>query len=783
MTRVLVVSPREAWAGATTAALQGDGLSVRHMPTGELAIDAFVQEPADALIVELELPGRDGAATVESIRWAPGGDRALVILVGANADPERVRRVALELRARSAPDGNLGSLRSALASLMTPTEDQPLTGEITKQVSSEELIEQTRAPTKESDVRMPEAAIAPAVTALLNPEDEATRDTAETAAMADDAHGDDAEGREVEERAKVLEEVARIEGDLAETSFARTLARLGELRATGALLLSSKGDPRPTTTKESPKKVVFFRNGIPLHVRSNLVSECLGQVLARQGWIDNATLEDSLAKVRAGGGKQGVILVAMGALKPRQLRSALELEQQEKLFDLFTWPTGSFRFSEAMSPPGETVTLEMSMAEMVVRGIARVPAPRVVDALTDQAERYPRPQAVRMGGLRRAVDPPAKALLDAVDGRTTTRDLLQRSTNRTDGARALHAAACLGAVTFHDEPLEVPAEQIVSGQFDLTSEVRRLAMLLRDGQYAMALRVTQGDSDAASKAAGKLERAIRTGLEEELASPDLQAAAFEVLSRLPRAALAVGGDFERSSIPPPPMAAAPPRHETAQLPSDWGDDVTETSVAEVLPSDDDDEGPSTTEFPTLPERDAEAEAQARADAAFVAKAKAAAAEQEAAEAELAAKQEAAAKAEAEAREDAERQAQLDARVERMLRAERFFRRGCRALGRDARDQALEAFEEAVALAPDEGEFLMHLGWSRVLAEGGDTDAGIGELRKAASMVPKMEQVHLWLARALRDSGDTAGARDAYGDALAVNPDSSDALEELRALGT
>ena len=130
---------------------------------------------------------------------------------------------------------------------------------------------------------------------------------------------------------------------------------------------------------------------------------------------------------------------------------------------------------------------------------------------------------------------------------------------------------------------------------------------------------------------------------------------------------------------------------------------------------------------------------------------------------------------------AESQAELDTRVEKMLRAERFFRRGCRAASREDFATATQAFAHAVDLAPDEGEFLAHLGRSRLLGPEGDTALAIDELRQAATMVPKMEQVQLWLARALRDAGQLAEARDAYGNALAANPDSHAALEELQAL--
>ena len=835
MSSVILVSPRSDWAAPTARALQEDGLEVRVMPTGERAIDAFVQEPTAVVVVELDLPGRDGAATVESIRWAPGGEEALVVLVGLDADPARVRQVALALRARSVPGGELDTLRATLASLATPMEEQPLTGEVTREVDTDELAERARAGIRESETR---SARAPQETVEANPFADETRpvdlDLVDGPGDPGDPHPGDAEGREVEARARVLQEVARIEGDLAKVPFATILARLGELRVSGALLLASEADQRATTTHESPKKVVFFRNGIPRHVRSNLVTECLGQVLARQGWIDRATLDDSLERVRAGAGKQGSVLVAMGALEPRRLREALELEQREKLFDLFAWPEGRFRFSEAMEPPGETVALEMSMAQMVYEGLQRVPGPRLLAAIEPLMDRYPWPEPSRVPGLRRAVDPAGRALLDRLDGQATTRALLEAAPSMLDGARLIRAGASLGALTFHDAPSAAAMERPASGLIDLRSEVRRLALLLRDGQYAMALRVRPGDGVGAERAADELERAIRQDLagtpEGTLRTAELKAAAFEVLSRLPRAALAVSGDFDRPSMPPPASGSAsgsaapltPPRGETAELyESPWSDststdegdesgkgdergggvgaaenpwaDATDTCAddpvglealeAQILgaiaetPADPRPPEPSTDEreLPDIPEvitTQARPGARPSADLERIPTVH----ERPPARAEAEAPPSGAAEPEP---------SDLDERVERMLRAERFFRRGCRALARDDHAPAREAFQEAVALAPEEGEFLAHLGWARVCtgSDDGETVArGLSELQKAAQMVPKMAKAHLWLARALRDRGDLAAARDAYGDALAADPELAVALAELQALG-
>jgi hypothetical protein len=127
---------------------------------------------------------------------------------------------------------------------------------------------------------------------------------------------------------------------------------------------------------------------------------------------------------------------------------------------------------------------------------------------------------------------------------------------------------------------------------------------------------------------------------------------------------------------------------------------------------------------------------------------------------------------------------LDAQVERLYQAERHFRRGDRALRRERFADAVAAFERAVELCPDEGEFLSHLGYARYQTGDDRTRAqAVEELRRGAELAPKLDITHLLRARVLADRGDTIGARDAFGQALTANPDCKEALEGLTAMKT
>jgi DNA-binding response OmpR family regulator len=170
------------------------------------------------------------------------------------------------------------------------------------------------------------------------------------------------ERREVEQEArKLANRAAGWRGSLARESFARILARLYLERRTGALLL----------VQERIKKIVYFRDGYPISVRSNVLAECLGQILLARRLIDRAVLEESLERMRSERRQQGAILVEMGALSPHNLTRALLAQMEAKLYQLFEWQTGSFRFIEGRHSSQEPVRLQDPPAALILEGVRR----------------------------------------------------------------------------------------------------------------------------------------------------------------------------------------------------------------------------------------------------------------------------------------------------------------------------------------------------------------------------------------------------------------------------
>lgn len=171
------------------------------------------------------------------------------------------------------------------------------------------------------------------------------------------------ERRAVEQAARELMdgEDPDLRGSLRDEPFARVLQRIYAQRRSGALLLQ----------REGAKKIVYFQDGYPVSIRSNLLGECLGQILLSHKMISRETLEQSLRRMKAENRQQGKVLIEMGALSPWSLQRALVAQMEAKFFEIFAWRAGEFAFKDGRDAPDEPVRLEKPTAALILEGIRR----------------------------------------------------------------------------------------------------------------------------------------------------------------------------------------------------------------------------------------------------------------------------------------------------------------------------------------------------------------------------------------------------------------------------
>ncbi|MBW2665507.1 MAG: response regulator, partial [Deltaproteobacteria bacterium] len=160
----------------------------------------------------------------------------------------------------------------------------------------------------------------------------------------------------------------RLQGSLEEMPFPALLHNLHGLRATGVLHLELG----------KKRKWIELRDGHPVAVRSNLLNECLGHYLLRNERIQQADLDESRRRMK-GGQLQGAILVAMELLSEDEMVQALQSQADEKLFDLFSWEAGRFRFVKHEElERANAIGIRRSPANLILHGVrTRFPGDRI----------------------------------------------------------------------------------------------------------------------------------------------------------------------------------------------------------------------------------------------------------------------------------------------------------------------------------------------------------------------------------------------------------------------
>jgi len=162
--------------------------------------------------------------------------------------------------------------------------------------------------------------------------------------------------------------------------FPRLVREIARRGLTGSLYLLSA----------QTKKVVFFEGGQPTFVRSNVLAECLGQVLSLEGLITEEQCEQTLEAIRRTGKKQGELLVEMGILSEGNLRYGLEAQLRAKLYEIFAWEDGRYQFKSDSPQAAIGVRLGLTPQGIILDAIQeRYSEERARRALAPIGEQFP----------------------------------------------------------------------------------------------------------------------------------------------------------------------------------------------------------------------------------------------------------------------------------------------------------------------------------------------------------------------------------------------------------
>lgn len=201
--------------------------------------------------------------------------------------------------------------------------------------------------------------------------------------------------------------------------------------------------------KEPIRKRFFFRNGIPVAASSNILNEVLGRLLMQEGVITQRQYEDSLEAVLKEKKRHGEVLISMGLLTAEALEDFLALQLKRRLFRLFDWEEGSFRYIKTELPVN-IPSRPFHPASLVLEGISLgfYPVAKLKAALDDW---LPKKARLSFEGSQYRLDDfhlnlQEKRFAESIDGTKTLQEALDSSDLLRHRAESIAASLVMTGV-------------------------------------------------------------------------------------------------------------------------------------------------------------------------------------------------------------------------------------------------------------------------------------------------------------------------------------------------
>lgn len=290
-----------------------------------------------------------------------------------------------------------------------------------------------------------------------------------------------------------------ITGRLSETPLFVVLRRIQRERLSGTL----------SVFRDDQVRQLMFENGELMAARSSREEHRIGATLVRWGYISEKDLEDALFAQRQTHERIDRILVGQGRVTRAVVDSEARRQMEQIVFSTLSWPDGSFHFETDTGPVALDVAVSLSQ-EMIIEGIRRIPESEQFQELLGDPSAVPvlTPDAMSSGSVRMLRD--AFSVLSEVDGKRTTRELLEMATTSPSArAKVLYSLLFAGIIEMKSQP-RAGAEPRAAGAAPPTSRqivldtYRQLDWLSHYDLLGVSQKAEPGEIEAAYRARSRL---------------------------------------------------------------------------------------------------------------------------------------------------------------------------------------------------------------------------------------------------------------------------------------
>jgi CheY-like chemotaxis protein/curved DNA-binding protein CbpA len=272
---------------------------------------------------------------------------------------------------------------------------------------------------------------------------------------------------EVAEAPPPAKEPIALDGDLSSVSFPELLHDLYVMGKSGRLMMKS----------QDKVKEVEIMGGYPVCVNTSLPGEYLGNFLVRMRIISEEQAVESVKLMQSSNRLQGTILMEMGLLTPQQLVNYLKMQVREKLFEIFSWRDGTYKFTQDESVKGDIQNVDMSVANIISEGVRLFyDYDRLVPLTKHFGQRF-----LHLGGNRRyrfqelQMSQAESHLVDFIDGTKSFEETVSKSSLPLERTlQVLYTMIVSGMVEPIAESTDDPQTALSYGK-DIVHEARELA--------------------------------------------------------------------------------------------------------------------------------------------------------------------------------------------------------------------------------------------------------------------------------------------------------------------
>jgi hypothetical protein len=117
---------------------------------------------------------------------------------------------------------------------------------------------------------------------------------------------------------------------------------------------------------------IFIRNGDVIFAASNSDEDRLGELLLKEEKITFEEYNQARNLIQTRRERMGRIFVELCCLTPEEVVLAVRHQVEEIVMNLFSLESGRYEFGEGALPSDEMITLHMSTASIIYRGIRRI---------------------------------------------------------------------------------------------------------------------------------------------------------------------------------------------------------------------------------------------------------------------------------------------------------------------------------------------------------------------------------------------------------------------------